>query len=87
MAFAILLLLVPVICPVLYLWVVPSEHQPLGQSRGRRLHESETRKWALTTIVFASVVAALGLAIVNPYLAVIGMLAVVASAAMLIWCD
>ena len=74
MGFAILVLLVPVFCPMLYFCLVRSERQA-----------SETGKWALTTVVFASVVAAVGLALPNPYLALAGIAGVVFGAGTLMW--
>ena len=87
LAFALLVLVSPVLCPVLYYWIVPSENRrPLTRTIRDR-SASGTRKWTLTWLVAAGAVAAWGLAIGNPGLALLGIAGVVVLAVMLIWME
>jgi hypothetical protein len=85
--FADLILLAPVLCPVLYYWVVPSESQLLRGRAIRYRSNSDSRKWVLTALVVAGAVAAMGIAAGNPGLALLGIIGVVGFAVVLIWAD
>jgi hypothetical protein len=85
MGFAILFLLVPVICPMLYFCVVSSGRQSPGRRKGDCPLASETGKWVLIAVVLAGVVAAVGLGVPNPYLALTGTAGVVLGAGSLMW--
>jgi hypothetical protein len=80
-----LVLLAPLICPVLYYWVVPSESQRFPAKPTYDQSDSARIKWPLTALVLAGAVAACGLAVGNPALALFGIVATVAIALVLIW--
>ncbi len=84
-AAGILFLLAPVICPVLYYWVVPSDKQLFDRRYVPRPTSSEPRRWALTGLVVAGAFAVLGLASAHGCLTILGVGAGVVLGIIAIW--